>query len=77
MSSGDFNDGAGMDPQPELENVAVIDYSVFVKSLIQIVTLHFEETSAPPALQEALRKPSNQVACKLYSKVDLSLPREI
>ncbi|KAK6637160.1 Dynein heavy chain, cytoplasmic [Polyplax serrata] len=66
MSSGDFNDGAGMDPQPELENVAVIDYSVFVKSLIQIVTLHFEETSAPPALQEALRKPSNQDSVKKF-----------
>lgn len=64
MSSVDYNDGSGIEPQPELENVAVIEYSDFVKCLTRIVTLHFEENVTPPAFLEALRKTSNQVITK-------------
>lgn len=64
--SGEFNEGGGMEPQPVLENIAVIDYSDFVKCLTRIVTLHFEENAAPSTFLEALNEVSNQVKLIIF-----------
>lgn len=63
MSSGDYVDLSGTEPQPvnQLGNVVTVEYADFIKYLSRIVTLHFEEDETPPAFKNALQDAKHQV----------------